>query len=123
MGVVCRYFTIFAALNSVFLLAQVLAQHDHGHDHHSHGHDHGEGAENHDHIDPFLTVKTHVVNAVLENFESENEAAIISYDELDVVVSTLLSRINCTERVTKDDHSTNCSVVSNKKVMFRLNMI
>lgn len=110
MGVVCRYFTIFAALNSVFLLAQVLAQHDHGHDHHSHGHDHGEGAENHDHIDPFLTVKTHVVNAVLENFESENEAAIISYDELDVVVSTLLNRINCTERVTKDDHSTNCSV-------------
>ncbi|KAJ8050711.1 Zinc transporter ZIP12 [Holothuria leucospilota] len=111
MGVVCTYFGLFLALNSVLVLGPVNGQHshDHGdHDHHHHGH--GEGMV-HDHIDPFLTVKTHVVSAGLSDVKAGNADAILSEGEIHEVVSTLLDRLNCPKNYGANVQG-NCSACS-----------
>lgn len=117
MGVVCTYFGLFLALNSVLVLGPVNGQHSHDHgDHGHHHHGHGEGMV-HDHIDPFLTVKTHVVSAGLSEIKAGNADAILSEGEIHEVVTTLLNRFNCTEKLASNRvNCTVCSSVLTKRI-------
>ncbi|KAJ8050688.1 Zinc transporter ZIP12 [Holothuria leucospilota] len=117
MGVVCTYFGLFLALNSVLVLGPVNGQHSHDHgDHGHHHHGHGEGMV-HDHIDPFLTVKTHVVSAGLSEIKAGNADAILSEGEIHEVVTTLLNRFNCTEKLVSNKvNCTVCSSVLTKRI-------